>query len=86
MNTNICVIKPESIQIMDDGVTPTGPNVFKTKVDVNDYTGTATRYEMVTPEGFMIKASEVGYSNHPQGTELYVYMRKNRMTVIKAEE
>lgn len=75
-------IKPESIQLLSqEGVE--GRNVFDARVEMNDYTGTATRYEMKTTEGFMIKASEVGYSNYAQGKEMKAVFRKDKVTLIK---
>jgi len=78
-------IKPESVQLLD-GTGTGGQNVFDVVVQMNDYTGTATRYELTTKEGFEVKASEPGYSNYPQGTHMKVVFRKDRMTLIKMNE
>lgn len=75
-------IKPESVQLLSqEGLS--GRNVFDVTVEMNDYTGTTTRYELKTKEGFMIKGSEVGYSNYAQGTEMKAVFRKDKVTLIQ---
>lgn len=78
-------IKPESVQLLE-GSGNGAANTFDVTVELNDYTGTSTRYELVTKEGFVIKASELGYSNHAQGTKMHVVFRKDRVTVIPMNE
>ena len=76
-------IKPENVQIMPPEVIPTGCNMLKVEIGLNDYTGNATKYEMKTKEGFSIKGSISGYSNYTVGTETYVHFKKDNVTVIK---
>ncbi len=76
-------IKPENVQILPPDITPSGENLFKVEIGLNDYIGSATKYEMKTSEGFNIKGSVSGYSNYPVGTETYVHLKKDSITVIK---
>lgn len=81
-DTVTATIKPESVQLFSKEDV-TGRNVFDVTVEMNDYTGNMTRYEMKTKEGFMVKVSESGYSNYRQGTEMKVMFRKDKITLIK---
>lgn len=75
-------IKPEGVQIIESAGKDAA-NTFDVVVEMNDYTGTATRYEMRTKEGFVVKASELGYSNYAHGTHLKAVFRRDRVTMIK---
>lgn len=81
-DTVTATIKPESIQLLGQKDVQ-GRNVFDAEVEMNDYTGSMTRYEMKTKEGFVIKASESGYSSYAQGTRLKAVFRKDKVTLIK---
>jgi ABC-type Fe3+/spermidine/putrescine transport system ATPase subunit len=76
-------IKPENIEVLSSDINPAGNNIFKVTIGMNDYTGSATRYEMTSDQGFNIQASVSGYSDYPVGSEAYVYFPKNKLTVIR---
>lgn len=77
-------IKPESVQMLEEP-SQSGRNVFEVCVGESDYTGTATRYQLTTKEGFLIKASELGYSNRTKGSTMWAAFRKDKVTVIKLQ-
>lgn len=81
-DTVTATIKPESIQLLSQE-NVSGRNIFEAEVEMNDYTGTNTRYELKTKEGFLIKASESGYSNYAQGMTMQAVFRKDKVTIIK---
>lgn len=84
-DTVTATIKPESVQLFGNE-DATGKNIFDVVVEMNDYTGSMTRYEMKTKEDFVIKVSESGYSNYKQGTGMKVMFRKDKITLIKMSE
>ena len=82
-DTVMATIKPENVDIFTADRGSEGTNVFRVKVGMNDYTGSATRYELITDEDFVIKGSVTGYSNYAPDSYAYVHFNKEHITLIK---
>ncbi len=82
-DTVTITIKPENIQLLHGIEDARGENIFHCKVNVSDYTGSVTRYELNTEQGYTIQVSEIGYSEYQSGTEILAVFPTEKISLIK---